>query len=125
MFKLQTGEVLVETLIVLPIAILLIFVIIQLALIYNAQIIVNYAAYSAARSAIVHENHTVYAKLASTIILSALSKESALLSLAIATKNDNELSVQIIYPFKPSIPIVKDFLSYIPISATCRMKIEN
>ena len=78
-------------------------------MIYNAQILVNYAAYSAARAAVVHDNHTLYAKLASIIILSALSKENALLSLVIPTKNGNELSVKVIYPFKPTIPIFKIF----------------
>lgn len=50
----RVGTVLMECVIVLPILLLLIFAIAQFALIWYAQIMVNYAAYNAARAALVY-----------------------------------------------------------------------
>lgn len=50
----RRGTVLMETVLVLPILTLLIFAIIQFALIWYAQIMTQYAAYNAARAALVY-----------------------------------------------------------------------
>ncbi len=50
----KRGTVLMETVLVLPILTLLIFAIVQFALIWYAQIMTHYAAYNAARAALVY-----------------------------------------------------------------------
>ena len=50
----SSGTVLMETVLVLPVLTLLIFAIVQFSLIWYAQIMVHYAAYNAARAALVY-----------------------------------------------------------------------
>ena len=50
----RAGTVLMECVLVLPLLTLLIFAIVQFALIWNAQIMTHYAAYNAARAALVY-----------------------------------------------------------------------
>jgi Flp pilus assembly protein TadG len=53
----QEGQTLVEFALVFPILLLFVLAIIQLALVYSAKIILNYAAFSSARSFIVYQEH--------------------------------------------------------------------
>lgn len=50
----RAGTVLMECVLVLPLLTLLVFAIVQFALIWNAQIMTHYAAYNAARAALVY-----------------------------------------------------------------------
>lgn len=50
----RAGSVLMECVLVLPLLTLLIFAIVQFALLWNAQIMTHYAAYNAARAALVY-----------------------------------------------------------------------
>ena len=100
---LKKGQVMVEVCLVFPIVILLIFSIIQLSLYMNSSLIVNYAAYCAARSLIVHSekpDRIVKAKQSARMILSTISIPKAALSRIKINRNGNEFSVSIYYPYK-------------------------
>lgn len=70
------GQSMVEFVIVMPVLILFAMAIMQLALIATANIVTNYAAFSAARSYSVHQDEDK-AKLAASIALIPISSQSS------------------------------------------------
>jgi len=70
------GQSMVEFVIVMPVLILFVMAIMQLALIATANIMTNYAAFSAARSYSVHQDADK-AKLAASLALIPISSQSS------------------------------------------------
>jgi len=70
------GQSMIEFVIVMPVLILFVMAIMQLSLIATANIITNYAAFSAARSYSVHQDADK-AKLAASIALIPISSQSS------------------------------------------------
>jgi len=124
----SNGQVLVETCIVLPVIILFIFLVMQVSIIFNTYMIVNYAAFSAARSAVSYFNSDSKgnafsaAKNSARIILSTASIKSSVLSNIKVKKLGNDAYVKITYPM-PYLINVKLF-NYSFMTATCRMPIK-
>jgi hypothetical protein len=71
--KNNKGQAMLETLIVLPVVVFFILLIIQVALMYNAKLITNYAAFCATRAAVVYNGDSQKAHNAAAIALSCVS----------------------------------------------------
>ena len=72
----QTGQAMAETAITILLFLMLILGIMQLSLMFNAKLMVKYAAYCAARSAIVYSADMDRAKRAAQIACTALENRS-------------------------------------------------
>jgi len=79
----QKGQTLVEFALVFPILLLFVLAIIQLALVYSAKIILNYAAFSAARSFIVYQEHKKAEMAARLICLPISSRPTNMIESAL------------------------------------------
>lgn len=127
--KTSNGQILLETCLIIPVLLLFVFLIIQISLIFNSYLVVNYAAFSAARAGVSHFNNLPdsnpynAAKDAARIVLLPLSPVSALVANVKVNKQGNEVYVKIKYPM-PLIFNVRRFLPYAMLIATCRMPIK-
>lgn len=111
-----------ELSLILPIVFLVVMVIIQIALLINTAIVVNYAAYCAARAGIVHLDEVSYSKRAARMVLASLSIEGALLSSIETARNNEEFRVTVKYPLLLIFRI--DWLPIREIKGQCTMVAE-
>ncbi len=97
----DSGQILIETAVVLPLTLFLVYSIIQLSLLMVTAMVVNYAAYVGARSAIVHVRDGDYKRLANRaakIVLGSLSISRAVLSNVTCVHSDRRMTVTVSYP---------------------------
>lgn len=130
--KKNTGQALVEAVIIIPIAIFLILITVQIALLYNNYIILNYAVYCGARARSVHfaadpsdfEKASNIAKKAVRTVLISYSPVEAFLARIEVNIDSKTFSVKVIYPARL---IVKLFgiLPNVQITANSRMVVEG
>ncbi|MCK5707032.1 MAG: pilus assembly protein [Candidatus Aureabacteria bacterium] len=100
------AQAMVESAIVLPIFLTVIFAIIQMGLVFNAKFILNYAAYSAARIGIVHSSAEREAKMWEGMYIACVPLETVTNSTDnLVTAADNfkdtikdNLKMTIVYP---------------------------
>ena len=76
----QSGQAMTEFAIAFPVLLLLVLAIIQLALIYHARQVVNYAAFSAARSLMVHPRQQEKALDAAVLSCTPISGKLSMLA---------------------------------------------
>ena len=140
----QKGQALVETAIAFPLLLLFIMGIAQFALILDAYSVVNYAAFCACRSGIVHNADDTQMKMSAStacapiaggmapaLIRTTVSKE---LMARQGTIPLTYLKVTVTHYFKLQFPLTGRLFSfflggmgsqYIPVKATCVMRMEN
>lgn len=149
----QTGQAMAETAITIMVFLMLILGIMQLALMFNARLVVEYAAYCAARSAIVHGADNVTARRAAQIVLTSLERKniiwynsvdvtvdirssmsgSSILFDDIKRRDENLIRVRVTYQYELIIPYVNRIISTlaggtgnrIPVVATCMMRMQS
>jgi hypothetical protein len=106
------GQAMIQTLIVLPVIVLMILLIMQAALLYNAKQILNYAAFCAARAGCVHNADGEKMHKAAAIALSCISpKLSSEVGDAISSLG-GALGINIDLPQLPNIPVVDHIERY-------------
>jgi Flp pilus assembly protein TadG len=126
------GQVLVEFVLISTISVLLILFTIQIALLYNNYLIVNYAAYCGARAGVVHlsvephnfqKSDSIAKKAVRTVLMPYSPKESLLTKIEVNVDSKTYI-VRITYPAESLIKLF-DILPFIPITATSKMVIEG
>lgn len=130
--KKNTGQALVEAVIIIPIAIFLILGTIQIALLYNSYLILNYAVYCGSRAGAVHLSADPYnfekagniAKKAVRTVLIPHSPMEALLTKIEVDVETKTFKVKAIYPAKLLVKLF-GILPNVQITASSRMVIEG
>lgn len=95
------GQILIETSVVFPVAMFLVYAIFQTAVVIVTALVVNYAAYVGARAGVVHVQDAQYetkAIKAVRLVLTGLSVPRALLAKVTVTLERTRLTVRVTYP---------------------------
>lgn len=129
-----SGQVLVEFALILPAVILLLLVIVQTAMLFNAQYLATYASFCGCRSAIVHaktnpltnitERPDIFAQKAARLVLASSLKLSSQLAGVKGLYMGTEYQVTVTVPVKNIVPGLNLLLPFYPVTATTRFKIE-
>ncbi len=119
------GQAAVESVLVIPLLVMLFLCVLQTGLFFFTYYMVNYASYCGARAAIVHcrpsGNPSLFARSAVFVVLSALSND---LNPAVAAGSARcrnlgaEYEVSVTYPCRSIVPIFGRLIDYLPITAS-------
>ena len=130
--KLEKGQALVESVLVIPALVMLFLCVLQTGLFLFTYYIVHYASYCGARAAIVHcklpDNPGVAARAAVMAGLSALGprlESAAGAGLTRCGMLGAEYEVTVTYPCKTVVPLFGKLLDYLPIRASTRLPISR
>jgi len=124
------GQSLVEFTLILPVFFLLLFCIVQTAVLFNAQYLVTYASFCGCRAAIVHSNPKrgelpdVFAKKASRLALAttfSLSSQAAKIDCEYLRR---EYRVTVTMFVKNIVPGLNIVIPVFPVKASTRLPIE-
>lgn len=126
------GQALIEVVLILPIALFLFLFTIQIALLYNSYLILNYATYCGARAGAVHfssdpgdfEKASNIAKKAVRVVLIPNSPIEAFLAKIEVNIDSKTFTVRVNYPAKLLIKLF-GLLPNINIQATSKFVIER
>ena len=121
----QKGQALTEFILVVPVLLLIIFGIMQLAIIGNAYIVVHHAAYTAARVAAVHSGGGRVRESAQEICR-AVTKDISRVTTT-TTKTGDDVKVKVTYRMSLIFPIINLILGenrQLSVSAVAQMRIE-
>ena len=121
----QKGQSLTEFVLLVPLLFLIIFGIMQLALIGNAYIVVHHAAYTAARVAAVHSGGGRVEETAQEICR-AITKDVSYVTTT-TTPTGNDVKVKVTYRMPLIFPIINLILGenrQLSVSAVAQMRIE-
>ena len=140
----QKGQALVETAIAFPLLLLFIMGIAQFGLIINAYSVVNYAAFCACRSGIVHNADDIQMRLSASTACAPIAGNLAIALISTSVEKDlmirqgtiplTELKVTVTHYYKLQFPLVGKLFSFfwgglgiqrIPVRASCVMRMEN
>ncbi len=128
----KRGQSAVESVLVLPVLVILFLCVLQTGLLLFTYYIVNYASYCGARAAIVHcklpDNPGTAARAAVIIALSSLRPGFAPVAAAGFTRCrilGDEYEVTVTYPCKTVLPLFGKILEYLPITASTRLPVSK
>jgi hypothetical protein len=128
----QRGQVLVETVLVVPMLVIFILCIVQVGMLFIVSYTANYASFCAVRSAVVHtrlpDNPAVYARLSAVYAFSSLGINKGAAAGALTVRCGicyPDYEVTVMYPCRVIVPVLSGFIKYIPVTSSCRLPIEK
>ncbi|MEZ5340784.1 MAG: pilus assembly protein [Acidimicrobiales bacterium] len=119
----ERGQATVELALVLPLIVVFLLAVVQVALVANARLLVSHAAREGARAAAVHPTSAVAAEAAR----GSLGVPASRLTVALAggTAEGDQLAVTVIYRVPTNVPLVGMLVGDIDVSATVTMRVEH
>lgn len=128
----QKGQVLVETVLVIPFLILMLLLVLQTALVFTVYYITNYASYRAARAAVIHfgekESPEAAARQAAGAVLLALGANTKTLGSSLSVRSRlliDQYEVTVTYPCRNLLPVPGVIGRYIFITAKTCLPLER